>query len=303
MIYLRRLPKFEFVRPGTLDEVRSLMAATADGEAMLFAGGTDAILQMRRRERSPRCVVGLKSVAELDFVREEADGSLSIGAMTSLHDLLSAALVRRRYGVVAEAAAQIGGRELRNVATVGGNIAGALPCADMPPPLMVLDARLKLSSLDGDRWLPLEQFYPGFSQTAAARGELVTEIHVPPPAPFTGGAYLKYHDRHSMDMTVVGVSAIVTLDAPRGVVQDVRLALANSAPTTFRARAAEQVLRGRRPNDAALAETADAACREAEPRSSWRANRDYRMVLIRTLTTRAIAAACEKAGASTGVQA
>lgn len=303
MIYLRRLPKFEFVRPGTLDEVRSLMAATADGEAMLLAGGTDAVLQMRRRERTPRCVVGLKSVAELDFVREEADGSLSIGAMTSLHGLLSAASVRRRWGVLAEAAAQIGGRELRNVATVGGNVAGALPCADMPPSLMALDAQVKLGSRGGDRWLPLEQFYPAFSQTAAAAGELVTEIRVPRPAPFTGGAYLKYHDRHSMDMTVVGVSAVVTLDEPRGMVRDVRLALANSAPTTFRARAAERVLVGRRPSEAAIAETADAACRDADPRTSWRANRDYRMVLIRTLAARAIAAACEKAGERTGVQA
>lgn len=303
MNYLRRLPKFDFVRPDTVDEVRALLASAADGEAMILAGGTDAILQMRRRERTPRCVIGLKSVGELDFVREEADGSLAIGAMTSLHDLLSAPQVRRRYPVVAEAAAQIGGRELRNVATVGGNIAGALPCADMPPSLMALGARLKLSSGGGDRWLPLEEFYPAFSQTAAVRGELVTEIRLPPAAPFTGGSYLKYHDRHSMDMTVVGVSAVVTLDEPRGAIRDIRLTLANSAPTTFRARSAEQVLRGRRPSEAALAETAEAACREASPRSSWRANRDYRLQLIRTLTRRAITAACEKAGEQSGAQA
>ncbi len=303
MNYLRRLPKFEFVRPGTLEEVRTLMASAAEEEVMLLAGGTDALLQMRRRERTPRFVIGLKSVAELDFVREEADGSLAIGAMTSLHDLLSAPAVRRRFAVVAEAAAQIGGRELRNVATVGGNIAGALPCADMPPSLMALDAQLKLGSRGGDRWLPLEEFYPSFSQTAAARGELVTEIRLPPPAPFTGGAYLKYHDRHSMDMTVVGVSAVVSLDGPGGNIRNIRVTLANSAPTTFRARDAEKVLRGRRPSEPAFAEAAEAACSEASPRNSWRANRDYRLVLIRTLTRRAIAAACEKAGALEGAEA
>ncbi|MCC6196713.1 MAG: FAD binding domain-containing protein [Burkholderiales bacterium] len=303
MGYLRRLPKFEFFRPDTVDEVRALMAGAAEGETMLLAGGTDAILQMRRRERTPRCVVGLKSVAELDFVREESDGSLAIGAMTSLHDLATAPVVRRSYGVIAEAAGQIGGRELRNVATIGGNVAGALPCADLPPSLIALGARLKLSSSGGDRWLPLEEFYPALSQTAAVPGELVTEIRVARPAPFTAGAYLKYHDRHSMDMTVVGASAVVTLDAPRGTIQDVRLTLANCAPTTFRARGAEAVLRGRRLGDGVLAQTAEVACREASPRSSWRASRDYRLQLIRTLTRRVIAAACEKASDATGAQA
>jgi len=302
MIYLRRLPRFEFVRPGSLDEVCALMASTDEGEAMLLAGGTDAILQMRRRERTPRCVIGLKSVPELAFVREDTDGGISIGAMTSLHDLLSAPVVRRHYGVVAEAAAQIGGRELRNVATVGGNIAGALPCADMPPSLIALDARLKLSSSAGARSLPLEEFYPALSQTAAARGELITEIRLPPPAAFTGGAYLKYHDRHSMDMTVVGVSAVVTLDEPRGTIRDVRLTLANSAPTVVRARGAEQALRGIRPSKAALAEAAETASREASPRDSWRANRDYRLVLIRTLTRRAVATAYDRASAGNGAR-
>lgn len=303
MNYLRRLPKFDFVRPETIDEVRALLASAADGEAMLLAGGTDAILQMRRRERTPRCVIGLKSVAELDFIREESDGGLAIGAMTSLHDLLSAPSVRQRYAVVAEAAAQIGGRELRNVATVGGNIAGALPCADMPPSLMALGARVKLSSGDGDRWVPLEEFYPGFSQTVAAPREFVTEIRLPRLEPFTSGAYIKYHDRHSMDMTVLGVSAVVTLDAPDGTFRDVRLTLANGAPTTFRARGAEEVLRGRHLNDTVLKETAETACREASPRSSWRATSDYRLQLIRTLTRRAIKQAFEKAGKQTGAQA
>ena len=303
MNYLRRLPKFDFIRPGTINDVRALLSSTKGSETMLLAGGTDAILQMRRRERTPRCVIGLKSVAELDFVREESDGSLAIGAMTSLHDLASAPAVRRRYTVVAEAAGQIGGRELRNVATIGGNIAGALPCADLPPALMALDAQVKLSNGEGDRWVPLEEFYCGFSETVAAPREFITEIRLPRPEPFTSGAYLKYHDRHSMDMTVVGVGAVVTLDAPDGTLRDIRLTLANGAPTTFRVRGAEEVLRGRRLNDAALAETAEAACREASPRSSWRANRDYRLQLIRTLTRRAIVQACEKAGRQTGAQA
>lgn len=298
MTYLRRLPKFEFVSPGSLAEVCALTADASNGELMLLAGGTDAVLQMRRRERTPRCVIGLKGVRELDFVREQPDGGLAIGAMTSLQALLSAPLVRQRYGVLSETAAQIGGRELRNVATVGGNIAGALPCADMPPALMTLGARVKLSSQRGDRWVPLEDFFPEFGRTVAVDGELLSEISLPRPAPNSAGSYLKFHDRQSMDMTVVGVSAFVVRDGETQVVHDIRLAYANGAPTVFRAHSAEAVLRGGRMGEEALEATAEMACQACTPRSSWRANADYRRELIRTLTKRAIRQAWQKAGVS-----
>lgn len=301
MTYLRRLPKFEYVGPRSLAELCGEVAATDAGEAMLLAGGTDALLQLRRRERTPRRVIGLKGVAELDFVREAADGSLAIGAAATLAALAAAPVVQRRYGVLAETVAQIGGPELRNVATVGGNVAGALPCADLPPALMTLGARVKLSRAGGERWLPLEDFFPEFGRTAAADKELVSEIGVPPPPPRSAGVYLKFHDRHAMDMTVVGVGAFVTLERDGGAIEELRLALAGSAPTIFRARRAEALLRGQAPADDALDAAAEAACSEAAPRSSWRANREYRTVLIRSLTKRAIRRACEKAGRREGV--
>jgi CO/xanthine dehydrogenase FAD-binding subunit len=304
MTYLRRLPKFEFVSPDSLAEVCALTADASAGEVMLLAGGTDAILQMRRRERTPRRVIGLKGVPELDFVREQDDGSLAIGAMTSLQTLLSAPLVRQRYGVLSETAAQIGGRELRNVATVGGNIAGALPCADMPPALMTLGARVRLSSRRGDRWVPLEEFFPEFGRTVALEGELLTEIRLPRPAPNSAGSYLKFHDRQSMDMTVVGVSAFVVRDLETQSVRDIRLAYANSGPTVFRARQAEAVLRGCTMSEEGLDASAAVACQVSNPRTSWRANADYRRELIRSLTKRAIRQAWQKAvpGEATSAQ-
>jgi len=293
MAYLKRLPRFEYASPGSLAEVCALTHGIADGEVLLLAGGTDAILQMRRRERTPRCVVGLKGVAELNFVREESDGSLCLGAMTTLQELLASPLVRTRYGILAGTASQIGGRELRNVATVGGNIAGALPCADMPPALMTLDAQIKLSSRQGERWVALEKFFPEFGRTSALEGEVLSAIRLP-RAPANGaGVYLKYHDRASMDMTVVGVSAFVVRDGD--VVRDVRLAYANSAPTVFRAREAEAQLCDRSMSDEALDAVAEAASRESNPRSSWRANAEYRGKLIRALTKRAIREAWDKA--------
>ena len=295
MTYLKRLPKFEYVGPQSLAEVCGLIAGASENEVMLLAGGTDAILQMRRRERVPRRVIGLKGVAELDFVREQADGSLAVGAMTTLQTLLSTPLVSQRYGLLHETAAQIGGYELRNVATIGGNIAGALPCADLPPALMTLGARIKLSSQRGERWVPLEEFFPEFGQTVAYDDELVAEINLPRPAPHSAGTYLKFHDRHSMAMTVVGVSAFVVLDGESRTFRDVRLAYASGAPTVFRAKRAEAVLQGHALTEEGLEAAAETACAESDPRTSWRANGEYRLELIRALTKRAIRRAWEKA--------
>ena len=299
MTYLKRLPKFEYVSPQSLAEVCGLIAGTSHDEVMLLAGGTDAILQMRRRERVPRRVIGLKGVADLELVREQADGSLAIGAMTTLQTLLSAPIVSQRYDLLRETAAQIGGHELRNVATVGGNIAGALPCADLPPALMTLGARIKLSSRRGDRWVPLEEFFPEFGRTVAEDDELVAEISLPRPASNSAGTYLKFHDRHSMDMTVVGVSAFVVRDNESRTFRDVRLAYASGAPTVFRAKRAEAVLRGQMLTEEGLEAAAEIACAESNPRTSWRANGAYRLELIRVLTKRAIRRAWEKASPQT----
>ena len=295
MAYLKRLPKFEYLGPRSLAEACGLIAGTSHDEMMLLAGGTDAILQMRRRERVPRCVIGLKGVAGLDFVREEPDGTLSIGAMTTLQTLLSAPLISQRYDILRETAAQIGGHELRNVATVGGNVAGALPCADMPPSLITLGARVKLASQRGERWVQLDEFFSEFGRTVARDDELLAEISLPQQRPNSAGTYLKFHDRQSMDMTVVGVSAFVVLDNEGQTISDIRLAYANSAPTIFRARQTESILRGHTLTEENLEETAQAACAEARPRTSWRANGEYRQELIRALTKRAIRLACKKA--------
>ena len=302
MTYLRRLPKFEYVGPRTLTEVCSLISGGAPDDAMLLAGGTDAILQMRRRERVPRRVIGLKGVAELDFVREQADGGLSIGAMTTLHSLLSAPAIRQRYAILHETAAQIGGPELRNIATIGGNIAGALPCADLPPALMTLDAQIKLSSHRGERWMPLRDFFPEFGRTVAQDDELLSEIKLPRPAPYSAGTYLKFHDRQSMDMTVVGVGAFVVLDDDGRTVRELRLAYANGAPTVFRAMKAEAVLRGQLFGEKVLDAVAEAACSESSPRTSWRANAGYRLSLIRALTKRAIRRSWQSASSQKGTK-
>ena len=294
MAYLRRLPKFEYLPAQNIAEVCTLLADHGE-RAELLAGGTDLLLQMRRRETSPAYVIGLKGVAELSGVQASEDGGLTIGAMTTMHALLSSSAIRERYGVLAQAAAGIGGPELRNVATIGGNIAGALPCADMPPALITLGAKVKLKSRRGERIVPVDELYPEFGRTVAQEDELLTAVLLPSVPAVSGGAYLKFHDRQSMDMTTIGVSAFVTPDADGRAFRDVKIALASSAPVPMRARRAESVLRGLPYTAKALEKAASIVCDEADPRSSWRASRDFRLELLHGLTKRAIGRAWDNA--------
>src|SRR5450759_785108 len=270
MSYLRRLPKFEYIATGSIDEACDLLAVHSK-EAGLLAGGTDLLLQMRRRETSPAYIIGLKGVTELSGVRALADGGLAIGAMTTIRALMSSPLVREKYGVLAEAAAGIGGPELRNVATIGGNLAGALPCADLPPALIALGAKVTLKSRSGERVVPVEELFPQFGLTVARPDELLTTIQLPSVPSCSGGTYLKFHDRQTMDMTTEGVRAFVTWDE------------------------ASQVFRGRAWADDVLEEAGAAVCEEADPRTSWRATREFRFELLRSLTKRAVRGAREKA--------
>ena len=297
MSYNLRLPRFEYLAPSTAAEVCSLLAENT-GEARLLAGGTDLILQMRRREIKPRFVIGLKGIRELAFIREQADGGLAIGGMTTIQDLLTSPVIVEKYSVLSQTAAGMGSREIRQLATLGGNLAGALPCADFPPALITLGAKVKLQSRQGERLFPVEDFFTGCGQTIAGPAELLTEIQIPSLPSRSGGAYLKFHDRHSMDMTTTGVSAYVIWDETNRVVLDVRIALASSAPVPLRARKAEASLRGRAFSGEALEEAALLACEEADPRTSWRATRDFRRELLKTLTKRSLQAAWEKAVSS-----
>ncbi|MBI2935293.1 MAG: FAD binding domain-containing protein [Chloroflexi bacterium] len=293
MGYLRRLPRFEYLAPRSVDEVRSSLAHHG-GDARILAGGTDLLLQMRRREVVPRCVLGLKNVPELAFIHSR-DNALALGAMTTLSAIESSPLISQQYDFLAHTAAEMGSPEIRLVATIGGNLSGALPCSDLAPPLLVLEAAVKLLSLRGERSVALGDFFRAPGQTVLEPDELLEEIRLPPRPPLSGGAYLKFHDRHAMDMTIAGVAAFVVLQPASELVQDARIALATGGPVPLRVKKAEAVLRGQPLTKEALEKAAETACEEARPRTSWRASREFRLELIRVLTRRAVRQAWEKA--------
>ena len=277
---------FDYHEPSSVREAVDLGARFgADGS--FLAGGTELLGQMRRGQILPRHLVSLHRVPGLDAL--ELNGTLSIGALVTHRRLERAMDARGALAALGEGAAGVGGHQIRNVATVGGNIANASPAADVVPVLLALDAAVTLVGPDGERSLPLETFASAPGVTGRRPGELLTRVGCPRLPPNSGTAFLKAGRRRAMEISLVCVAVRLTLDAGRERCLEARIALGAVAPTTLRAHAAERSLQGRPLTDQALAEAGRAAAAECRPITDVRASARYRALLVATLVPRALA--------------
>jgi carbon-monoxide dehydrogenase medium subunit len=284
--------RFELIMPSNVDECLRALGERG-GEAKLVAGGTDLLPQLKNGLLKPACVVDLSGVAVLRRLERGDGGSLRIGPSVTARTLERDPGVRSAYPALAESAALIGSIQVRNLATVGGNVCNAAPSADMVPPLLALDAEAVIAGPKGQRRVPLGSFFTGVRRTVLGPDELLLEIVVPAPVPRSGGHYLRHTPRRELDIAVVGVASQVTLSD--GVCARARIALAAVAPTPLRATAAEQALEGR-PLTASLIERAAAlAVDAARPISDQRGSADYRRHLVRVLTRRTLTTALARA--------
>ncbi len=284
--------RFEYHQPGSLDEAIALLMEHGD-EAALLAGGTALLIDMKHGERRPGHVISLWRVPGLEGV--QANGALRIGALTIISDLAEAVADRPSWNGLLEAAWMLGGRQVQNMATVGGNICKASPGADMVPPLLCLDAQLRLVGPDGGRTTPLDGFLTGPDQTAIRPAEVLTEINVPPTPLRTGTACLKVMRRHAVDCSIVAAAARVSLAGDSQTCVEARIALGAAAPNPFRARQAEGLLTGQKIEPSRVREAARQAREESHPISDVRASADYRRMLVETLVERAVLKAAERA--------
>jgi CO/xanthine dehydrogenase FAD-binding subunit len=250
-------------------------------------------MDMKRRREKPRYVIGLKSVRELDFFNYDEAAGLSFGPLVTVHFIETSALVKGKFPVLVQGAAALGSVQVRNLATVIGNLCSALPSADMAPGLIVLGATSSLRSANVERRVAVEDFFKSPGESVLAPGEIVTGVHVPNPPAGSGMAYLKHMTRSAMDLSIVGVAALVALED--GTCREARICLGTAGPTPMRAKMAEAVLKGKRFNEAVIEEAAGAASRECHPRSSLRASAEYRREMVEVLTRRALSQAWEKA--------
>jgi len=288
MFAIERYEKAESIE----DAVRLL---AADPGARIIAGGTDILLRLREGSRDHANLVDIHRLDALRQITEKTDGTLRIGAMATFSEIMDSEIVCKRVPLIAEAVGTIGGPQLRNMATMGGNICAGVPCADSAGALLVLEADLEIHGVDGRRMVPVTGFHLGPGQVALTRGDVLVAFHIR-PGDFRefGAAYYKYAMRDAMDIATIGCTAAVHLSGDR--FGELRLAFSVAAPTPVRCRQAEKAAEGQPVSVETLKAVSDAVEKDVSPRTSWRATKEFRLHLIRTLTGRIVRQAVERAG-------
>lgn len=271
---------FEFFAPGTLKEALELIDRYRDS-AKLMSGGTDFIPKMKALAVTPDQVIYLKNIKELSYIDYDCRLGLRIGAETPLKKVEEHPVVKEVYPALREGIHSMANTQIRNAGTITGNICNAVPSADTAPPLIVLDASVRIQSVEGERSVPIAEFFTGVCRTCLADNEIVTEIMIPNPEKNAVMKYYKSSARQALDLAIVGVATKVVLDK-EGFVKDARIALGAVAVTPKRAYQAEEMLSGRRLTEELIEEAAAfAANQECAPISDIRASKEYRRELVR----------------------
>jgi len=291
---LRRLPEIECFFPKTLKEALSLLKKY-NGKARVFAGGTDLLPKMKRREVVPKYLIALNGIRDLKFVKYEKNKGLRIGAATTLSEILDSPIIQKHYPILTEAISQMASTQVRNVGTIAGNLCNAVPSADTAPPLIVLGSQLKLVGTQKQRMVLVEDFFKGPDRTILDTMEMVSEIRVPPPPSKARGAYIKHTLRREMDLAIVGIAAYLVLDSKNNTCKDIKIAMGAVAPVPMRAKKAEEILRGKLFSDGLIESAAKIASEEAKPIDDIRSTAEYRKEMLKVLTKQAIKQSLEKA--------
>jgi carbon-monoxide dehydrogenase medium subunit len=282
---------FEYLAPQTLTEAIKLMQEHGD-EAKILAGGQSLIPLMKYRLASPGYLVDINRVSELSFIKE-SNGHLRIGALTREADLEKSELVAGGYPLLMDTTKFVADPLVRNLATVGGNLAHGDPANDHPATMLALRAQLVARGPAGERTIPVDEFFQDLFVTALAPDELLTEIRVPKPAPRSGGAYQKL-ERKVGDFATAGVAVYLVMNENR-TCQEVGIGLTNMGPVPMRAARSEDALRGQGPTEAAIREASELAAKDCQPTADLRGSVEYKRALVRVLTQRALQQALQRA--------
>ena len=286
--------RFELVLPESLDDCIKALARHGS-EAKLLAGGTDLVPQMKNALLKPAVVIDLSGVSRLRAIESGNGQGLKVGAAVTARTLELDRSVRSRFLSLAESGALVGSVQVRNLATLGGNLCNAAPSADMAPPLLALDAEAVITGPKGERRVPIAAFFTGVRRTVLAPDEILVELAMPAPGAHSGGNYLRHTPRRELDIAVVGVASQLTV--ANGVCTKARIALAAVAPVPLRATAAEQALEGQAVTPERITRAADLAIEAARPISDQRGSADFRRHLVRVLTRRTLTTALARASA------
>ena len=285
-------PAFEYLRPNTIPEAIALLQQYGE-DAKILSGGQSLIPMMKLRIARPSYLIDINRISGLSYIKEEG-GFLKIGGLTREAELESSPLIRTKYPILLDTAHVIADPQVRNLATVAGNLAHGDPANDHPATMLALGAQVVATGLRGERIIPIEEFFLSLFTTALQPGEILTEIRVPVPPGRSGGAYFKL-ERKVGDFATAAVAAQVAADA-NGAAQKVGIALTNVGPTPIKAKKAEEFLRGKKLDEANIRQAAQLAADDARPSSDLRGPAEYKKGLVKELAKRALSRAAERAG-------
>lgn len=284
--------QFEYFAPTTLSEAIKLLDEHSF-EAKILAGGQSLIPAMRFRLAAPEILIDINGLSDLSYIREE-NGYLAIGAMARESDLDHSELIHQKYPLLADTAKVIADPLVRNMATVGGNLAHADPANDHPATMLAYNAQIVAEGPDGERTIPIDEFFVDLFENSLADNEILKEIRIPTPGPHSGGAYIKL-ERKVGDYAVAAVAVQLTIDGD--ICTAARIGLTNVSPVPMRATNAEAALVGQSLTEDNIRAAGAAAAQECEPSSDLRGSEEYKRDLIRVVTIRAIRQAAERAKA------
>ena len=283
--------RFDYQEPTSLKKVFALMEKHGD-DGRVMAGGTSMIIMMRQRLLMPKVVISLARLPKFDKISYSAKDGLRIGAGARHRDIELAKAVRQHYPLLHETFRKVAQPRIRNMGTVGGNLACGDPLTDPGASLIALDAEVTLTSSKGQRTLRLDEFFIDYYQTAVEPGELLTEIRVPPPSR-SGWSHIKFTPRSIEDFATVGVAII--LRTKDGVCEDVRLGLNSVSSTIVHAKKAEEVIRGKAISENLLKQMGEVAACECDPTDDNRGSAEYKRDLVKVLVPRAVEEALRRA--------
>ncbi len=276
----------DYFEPKSVGETLSLLDKYGD-EARIIAGGTDIMVDLKYKE-DPGCLVNIKRIPSLGYISENGSG-LRVGPLTTIREIETSRLVRERFPVLWEASHQFASLQIRNTATIGGNICRASPSGETLAPLLVLEALAKIAFSDGEQTIPIEALFLGPGKTRLSSKGLLREIEIPYLPAGSKGVYLKQAVRGAMDIAMVGVAVLVVPDSTGSTIEEARIGLGAVAPTPIRAKKTETMLRGKALNAALVQEAGKMAASESSPISDQRSSAEYRGWIVEALTRRGLA--------------
>ncbi len=283
--------RYEYYEPRSLDEAIKLLDKLGS-KAKVLAGGTDLIVSMKKREVEPKYIINLKRIPGLDMVTDYGD-YLSIGALARLSVLEKNPIIREKFTALYEALKSMASPQVRNMATIGGNLCNASPAADTAPPLLVFNTKLRIVGSSGERVIPINEFFLGPKRTVLEYNELLKEIILPYPSGFYGSCFIKI-SRTSMDLAKASVAVKIVVDRV-GVIEDVAIGLGAVAPKPIRAYSVEDYLRGRRFSEEAALEASKLVVNDISPITDIRSTAEYRRHVSIVITFDALVKAFKRA--------